>query len=64
MKIMFEVEIDESKPSGKSSAGNPKWVASTEIEVNGKQYMVYLDIYQKSKQPKPENKTAVKVKAA
>jgi len=65
MKIMFELEIDEARPMGKSSGGNPKWVAQTEFQQGDSTFAVFIDIYKKTKKvEKPETKAVVKAKAA
>ena len=63
MKIMFEVEIDETRPMKRSSGGSPKWSLQTEFKQGEHQYMIYLDIYQKVQQKKAEPKPAAVVKA-
>ena len=65
MKLNFDLEFDENKPTGKSSGGNPKWVAQTDIDVDGKKFSVYIDVYLKQSKPEPKAaKPAVKIKAS
>ena len=66
MKITFELEIDEQKPTGKSSAGNPKWVAQTEFQHEDSTFAIFIDIYKKvSKTTKVEpKKPVIKAKAS
>jgi len=65
MKVQFEIEFDENKPQKRSSGGSPKWTAQAQFEANGSTFLVFLDIYKKTKVEKPEPKpAAVKVKAS